>query len=465
MSRQIRSVRSHVLVAVAVAGLLAACGPADLTTTGVRGAPPAGTAAAPLDAGAEPPPGTDASSSDTTDPGTSEPSESTEASGSSATSGDQPPESGSTTSPGTPLARSEGVADIVPNPDAIRFAPDPDVRADVTARLQAALDQLQPGDVLVLEPGEYRHSAVLTVSVPDVTISGSGAVLMATREERSAFSVAADRVVVEGLTFGVTQTTRRWFAFEQMKIRIAGHDGVVLRDVTVTGSAAAGIFVGDGASGFLIERATVRDSRADGIHMTDGVHDGRVVSPLVERSGDDGVAVVSYGTDAEPCRGITVTSPQVNGTTWGRGLSVVGGEDITYSDVSVSGSNAAGIYIAVEGEPYNTRSVRGVRVERGTVTSANLNETVDHGAVLVFHGRSSGESLSDTTVTDLTITDTSTTASRNVGIIAPDGGLAGVTLSNLVIEGGPAQTLTADADPASFSIENWNVDGQAFRAG
>ncbi|HZG89222.1 MAG TPA: right-handed parallel beta-helix repeat-containing protein [Pseudonocardia sp.] len=332
---------------------------------------------------------------------------------------------------------------------------------DSTAALQAALDGLGPGQTVLFAPGEYRHAKVLTVRVPDVTIAGPGAQLIATDEEHSAFHIAADGVTVQGLSFGVQATSERWYAWEQMKVRISTA-GVVLRDVTVTGSAASGIFVGDGAADFTLDHVVVRDTRADGIHITDGAHGGRVDSPLVERSGDDGVAVVSYGTDDEVSRDITVTSPTVNGTTWGRGISVVGGERITYTDVDVRDTNAAGIYLAVEGDPYNTRSVSDVRVQGGMVSGANYNSEIDHGGVLVYNGRS-GEDLTGVVVDAVTVRGTRPSASQSVAIFAVDGSVSGVTLSDMVIEGGPGRPFATRGGPTDYSLDRWQVDGQAYQ--
>lgn len=333
--------------------------------------------------------------------------------------------------------------------------------ADSTRALQSTLDTLTPGQTLVLMPGEYRQDTVLTVRVPNVTIAGPGAVLMATDEERSSFHIAADGVTVQGMTFAVQSTSQRWTAYEQMRVRVSGHTGVVLRDITVTGSAAAGIFVGDGAADFTIDHAVVRDSRADGIHITGGSHDGLVTSPLVERTGDDGVAVVSYGTDDQTCRDVTIDSPVVNGTTWGRGISVVGGERITYRDVDVRDTNAAGIYLAVEGNPYNTRSISDVRVEGGTVVGANYNSDIDHGAVLIYNGRR-GEDLTTALVEGVTVKDTRESASHNVGVLAEGGAVSGIMLSDLLIEGGPDQPFSARADADTYSLQHWKVDGRAY---
>lgn len=333
------------------------------------------------------------------------------------------------------------------------FGAIPDDGTDDTAALQSALDGLRSGDTLNFAPGKYLHSGVLTVRVPGVKLIGSAAKLVAIDETRSAVRLDADNVTVTGLTFGVATTTRRFEAPEQQKLWISGHSGAVLSDITITGSAAAGIFV-DGASRFRIERANVRDTRADGIHITGGSHDGLIERPTVSRTGDDGVAVVSYQRDVVPCSSIRINAPQVFGTTWGRGLSVVGGKNITYTDVLVEESNAAAVYIAVEGDPYFTRAVEDVAITGGRLRRSNYNAAIDHGAILIYAGRSAVP-LRGVTIQNLSVEDTRTDASHDVGVIAVDAvSPQGLRFNRVRFSGGPAVRYGGNARTDSYRVED-----------
>ena len=324
-----------------------------------------------------------------------------------------------------------------------------DDEIDDTAALQAALDALSPGGVLVLRAGTYRHGDVLAVRVPGVRIEGA-ARLLATTEERSAFHIAAPGIVVDGIAFGVASTTRRWFAFEQMKIRVSADD-TVLRDVVVEGSAAAGIHIGEGAGGFTVERASVSNTRADGIHVTGAAHDGVIDRATTAATGDDGVAVVSYATDPGPCRNIAVRSPTVLGTTWGRGISVVGGENVVYTDITVQDTDSAGVYVAVEPDPYFTRSVREVRVIGGTVERANRNAGIDHGSVLVYLGRADHE-IVDVRIEGLQITGTRRSASSDVTVRSDGVPPRFLTFADLEIEDGPATRYGGNVPAEFYSV-------------
>lgn len=332
---------------------------------------------------------------------------------------------------------------------------------DDTAFLQSALDELEPGGTLTLEPRTYRHSKVLTVRVPDVHIKGSGATLLATNEKQSAFHIAADSVVVSDLVLGIEETTKRWEGYDQHKLTITKAKKVEVRSVKVTGSAAAGVYVGAGASEFLLEDVLVYDTRADGIHMTGGAHDGTVRNPTVMRSGDDGVAVVSYESDEAPCRNITVYAPVVEDNSHGRGVSVVGGDGITYHDVQIRGSSSAGVYIGVEGAPYFTRSSRDVLISGGQVSDANHDESVDHGAVLVYSARK-GNDVSDVRIENVAIENNRDTATWQVGLLHDGGTVDNIVFSRLVLQEAKPDPFYTDVDASRYKIQDWLVAGKPF---
>ncbi len=333
---------------------------------------------------------------------------------------------------------------------------------DDTAAIQRALDGLEAGRTLQFPAGRtFCHAAVLTVTNADIHIVGPGE-LRATNEEVSAFKVAASGVTVDDITFSIARTTRRWSTPDQHKLFVDQVTGVTIRDVRITGSAAAGLFA-LGSSGFRFERVHISDTRADGIHMTYGAHDGTVDHPLVERSGDDGVAVVSYLQDGTVCHDIEIISPKVSNTTGGRGLSVVGGHDVTYRDVAVDRSSAAAIYIACEGDPSNTCDTTRVSVESGTLTGANTDAAIDHGAVLVYSGRGGGK-VDTVEVSGLSVSDTRPGASRQIGVIAGnDDGVADIVFRDLRLSGSPTP-YQGNAPVAAIRLESVTADGRAVPA-
>ncbi|NNH23251.1 glycosyl hydrolase family 28-related protein, partial [Pseudokineococcus marinus] len=334
-----------------------------------------------------------------------------------------------------------------------------DGRTDDTAALQRALDTAAPGTTLVLPAGKvFRHTQVLRLRRPDLTLAGTGT-LLATDPRRSALLVQGDRTTIRDITLAMPTATERLGTWDDMKLTVLGASDVSVERVRVEGSAAAGIYFW-GAKRFSLVDARVSGTRADGIHITGPSSDGEVVRPVVRDSGDDGVAVVSYAQDGQPVRRVAVTSPTVLGTSWGRGVTVVGGEDITYTDIRVERSNAAAVYIAKEPGWRTFAPVR-VRVSGGVVVDANQSTTVDHGAVLVWDGWVDGSRpLEDVVVEGLRISGTRSSASRQVGFLRAVGSTArGVHLNGFTVLGGPSTLLVTQAPLGDYEAKGWVRDG------
>lgn len=331
---------------------------------------------------------------------------------------------------------------------------------DDSAALQRAFDAASPSTVVVLPAGKtFVHSSVLHLRVNGMHLTGPGT-LLASNEQYSSTWIEADNVTVDGGVTFVVHATTRWGTWEQMGVRLAGHKGAVLRSITISGAAAAGLYVGNAATGFVLDHVTVQNSMADGIHMTGGANNGQVIAPTVVNSGDDGVAVVSYQADGAPDHDITITSPRVLGTTWGRGISVVGGTDITYTNVYVENSSAAAVYLGSEGAPWNTFAPLRVTVSGGQLVGSNTDTTADHGAVLILSGTT--VNWPDAVrVTGLTIANTRVTASRDVGVISYGAQPVNIMLDHLTVVGGPASAYSGNSALTSYSTVGWIVNGVA----
>ncbi len=346
--------------------------------------------------------------------------------------------------------------------DVTSFGAVGDGSTDDTAAIQRAIDSMDAGSAVRFPAGmTFCHDDVLVVRTAGTQLLGPGT-LRATREHRSALQIRAADVTVDGLVLSIEKTSQRWSTPAQHKLMLAAYDGIVVKNVRVEGSAAAGVFC-LGTSNFVLQGLQVSDTRADGIHMTDGCHDGLVEAPVVTRSGDDAVAVVSYLDDAKRCEKITILSPRVRTTTGGRGLSVVGGHNVIYRDIDVADSFAAAVYVACEGGPSVTYPSEGVRVIGGTITGANTDSAIDHGAVLVYSGRSGG-AVRDVIVSGLTISDTRATASRQVGAVADNhDALSEITFEQLRLDRHP-QAYQGNAPLSALSVIGVVAGGDPVQA-
>jgi hypothetical protein len=205
-------------------------------------------------------------------------------------------------------------------------------------------------------------------------------VIRAVDPRRQAVFLTGDRTAVTGVTLTST-ATRRLGALEDHRIVLEGSTGSVVRGVHLEGSSAAGIYTHD-AHGFRIEANEVTGTLADGIHATAGSSDGVVQGNAVHDTGDDAIAVVSYVSDGALTSGITITANQVAGTP-ARGISVVGGADVTIEGNVVEATAAAGIYLASEAS-FDTYAAQRVRVVGNTVRRANLDGAIAHAGIFAY---------------------------------------------------------------------------------
>ncbi|MGS0891031.1 right-handed parallel beta-helix repeat-containing protein [Burkholderia stagnalis] len=248
-------------------------------------------------------------------------------------------------------------------PDA-RVQPAPD-GADQSDALQRALDALQPGQRLVFAPGRYVVGRSLIVRQTGVVLSGHGATLIATVPEDQTIEMRGDGTTITGFRLLGTGTIRLTTP-ESTKIEVTGRDVQVLDNV-IDGGACGGIFVFGGTNVAIVGNE-VLSTLADGIHMTHGARNVLVKGNVVRGTGDDMIAVVSYRGDGVLSRNVLITGNSLEGNPWGRGVTVVGGADVTISNNIVRNVQvSAGILVAQE-DSNRTYGASNVRVENNVIT-------------------------------------------------------------------------------------------------
>jgi parallel beta-helix repeat protein len=104
----------------------------------------------------------------------------------------------------------------------------------------------------------------------------------------------------------------------------------------------------------------------------------------VRNSGDDMIAVVTYAYHPVNTYEILIENNDVADQPWGRGISVVGGENITIRDNRISRSSDAGIYIAAESS-WATRGVKNVVVQGNTISKCpDAHQEHGQASILVY---------------------------------------------------------------------------------
>jgi parallel beta-helix repeat protein len=306
----------------------------------------------------------------------------------------------------------------------------PDDGIDDTAAIQAAMDQSAPNTWLVFPAGKYQISSSLRIKTTGLTLWGAGATIHGTNTDDMSMVIEANNVSLYNFTLTAVTDYRRSRA-EDTKIAIYGPDSVnpivkntIIRGNKIVPAGAAGTNLANSASsagilvyradGFLIAENTVNRTLADGIHMTQGAKNGRVLNNTVTENGDDMIAIVSYAYNGDPGSSsasdmnsglaagiasaldtnILVANNTVGAQYWGRGISVVGGSNITIRGNTLSNlPYGAGILLSREVQS-GTYGVSNVLVEKNKLSDVqnlmptynfnntfNANARTGHGAV------------------------------------------------------------------------------------
>lgn len=271
---------------------------------------------------------------------------------------------------GTTLLPSSGAKPILVADVTVSPAADGSDQADA---LQKAFDSLRAGQRLVIAPGRYVVGHSLAVTVPQAVISGYGATLAATNPADQTIVMSGAGSTLVGVTLAGTGTTRLTTP-ESTKVEVTGSDVQVL-GVTIQGGASAGIFV-FGGNRIAIVGNTVRATLADGIHTTYGSTNVLVQNNTVTGTGDDLIAVVSYLGDGRLSSNVLIDHNAVSGNSWGRGITVVGGQAVTISNNTVDGVEKAAGILAAQEDSWKTYGASNVVITGNTVTNiqnANVN--------------------------------------------------------------------------------------------
>ncbi|KUY56887.1 right-handed parallel beta-helix repeat-containing protein [Burkholderia sp. RF2-non_BP3] len=236
--------------------------------------------------------------------------------------------------------------------------------ADQADMLQRALDALQPGQRLIFAPGRYVIGRSLVVRQPNVVLSGYGATLIATTPDDQTIEMRGDGTTLVGFRLAGTGTTRLTTP-ASTKVEVTGR-GVQVLDNVIDGGAGAGIFVFGGADVAIVGNE-VLSTLADGIHMTHGSHNILVQGNVVRGTGDDMIAVVSYQAEGVLTRNVLITGNSLEGNPWGRGITVVGGANVTISNNIVRNVQvSSGILVAQE-DSNRTAGSSDIRIENNSI--------------------------------------------------------------------------------------------------
>lgn len=162
-----------------------------------------------------------------------------------------------------------------------------------------------------------------------------------------------------------------------------GASNWVVNNVTIDGGNGPGIITYGGYNG-RITRNRVFNTKSDSIHLSGGAHHIYVAGNKVRNSGDDDIAVVTYAYHPVNTYQVLIENNDVGEQPWGRGISVVGGENVTIRNNRIARSSDAGVYLAAESS-WATRGVRNVLVQGNRIDDSPYAHP-EHGqtSILVY---------------------------------------------------------------------------------
>ncbi|MDO7908401.1 right-handed parallel beta-helix repeat-containing protein [Paenibacillus sp. JX-17] len=269
---------------------------------------------------------------------------------------------------------------------------------DYQAIMDCIEEAKKQGKSVYVPAGNFKVSRIITLD--GVGMAGAGSdktILTSTDPENGSIDLKGRNVSLSHLAHIYETTVERGNgANEKNSITVRGAKDFAINHVRIEKASTAGILVQGSAEGGKIENNTIDATGADGIHITSGSRDITIENNKVRRTGDDTIAVVSYRDGSPAASDITIRGNDVGYGSKARGISVVGGSDVTIENNTIRDTEMAGIYIAVEKE-WDTDNVKDVKVTGNTIDHTGMREPNDHPNVLVY--ASQGE-LTEVSFTD-----------------------------------------------------------------
>lgn len=306
--------------------------------------------------------------------------------------------------------------------------------ADDTAALTASITALPAGGgVVYFPPGTYRKTNLWAITKSHVKLwAPEGATLHgetgnAANKQATKFTGTTGAGVF-GLKF-TSDATVRGGTKDDHQLVFDGSTDNEAEGVEIAGSRASGIFV-YGATNTYVHGCYIHHTYADHIHHTATAANswvwGNCIYNEAPSNGDDGIACVTYGPAAARNHDMEWWANTVFHTDGGRGLAVIGGDNIDIHDNVVMHTAAAGILIASE-PGYDSSSSSNITVRRNVVYRA-AHTVNSHSGILLSGRNGNAAAIGPVTLEDNIVWGQTAQAFRTEG--TP--GVTGVTNTGLL---------------------------------
>lgn len=307
----------------------------------------------------------------------------------------------------------------------VDFGATPDDTTDDTAAINQAITAARSqGKIVFVPQGKFNHTSFY-LNGAQMTGQGETSILYAPDPNSIQIILQGNNPSLTNMKIVAATTTRS--STNKYSVYMENATNYVVDRLTVDGANDAGILSYRSSYG-QITNNHVQNTLADAIHITGGSHDIYIARNTVRNSGDDMIAVVSYNdgqcdnqSGYNMVFNVLIEDNDAAMQTGGRGISVVGGKDVTIRNNTVSQSNMAGLYLASESS-YSTCSVNNIRIENNSFDSVSTG--TGHPAILIY-ADATGQSIQNILFSNNTISNSPTktgievrNVSTNVALIS-----------------------------------------------
>jgi len=361
-----------------------------------------------------------------------------------------------------------------PSVNIVDFGATPNDSTDDTAAIKNAISSAQSqGKVVYVPAGRFNHTLFYLYGM-QMFGDGDTSILYAPNPDDIQIILQGDKSSLTNIKVSAATTVRS--NSNKFAVYMENATNFTINHVTVDGANDAGILSYRSSFGQITDN-NVQNTLADAIHTTAGSHDIYIARNVVRNPGDDMIAVVSYNggqcsnqAGFDMVYNVLIENNDVANSNWGRGISVVGGKDITIRNNKIANSSAAGLYIASESS-YNTCSVSNVRIESNTIDGTATSSTVIHPAVLIYSG-AVGQSIHEILLANNIVSNTpardgiqvrnvsTNIAFMNNAVTNTNGGLVNDSSGNIYCSGNTFNGSQSPITPCGGSY-NFTVSGSS----
>jgi polygalacturonase len=258
--------------------------------------------------------------------------------------------------------------------------------------IQNAFNYASENHCTVLIPaGTFAYSGLLTATGIAVQGAGATSILNPTNSVDEAIELSGNGDSISNLVMISKATVRLTTPWSGM-IWANGATNYSISNVLIDGSSSIGI-MSYGSSNGKITNNTIENTLADSITQIAGANNITVSGNRTLNSGDDGISTVSY-VGGPAVYDITVKGNTVLDNLWGRGITVVGGNNVTFSGNYVDNPDLmSDIYIGAESES-GTLGVSGAVVSNNTLMAGGY----DQGTITIYNSQGATYAITGVTV-------------------------------------------------------------------